>query len=248
VFQILRSDFKAVFERDPAVRNIFEIVFCYPGFHALLFHRLAHALWRRKIRFLGRIVSHLGRFFTGIEIHPGAVIGRGFFIDHGMGVVVGETAEIGDNCTLYHGVTLGGTSWAKEKRHPTLGNNVIIGAGAKVLGPFKVGDNSRIGSNSVVVSEVPPNSTVVGVPGRVVIADGRRTERKVDLEHGRLPDPEAKAISCLFDQLRSLEDRVKEMSKEQEVLRSRLERREEEEITDATLDQGPVRSTGTGES
>jgi serine O-acetyltransferase len=216
----LKEDFKAVFERDPAVRNVAEIIFCYPGFHAILFYRLGHALWTRKFFFLGRLVSHLGRFFTGIEIHPGAQIGRGFFIDHGMGVVIGETAEIGDNCTLYHGVTLGGTSWAKEKRHPTLENNVVVGAGAKILGPFTVGENCRIGANSVVVKEVPAHSTVVGVPGRVVMTAGVKQEReRADLEHGRLPDPQAKAISCLFDQVVSLEKKVKELTQEIETLR-----------------------------
>ncbi|MDO3379494.1 serine O-acetyltransferase [Geoalkalibacter halelectricus] len=212
MLESIKEDIKAVFDRDPAVRSVAEVIFCYPGFHAMLFYRLAHWLWLRKFYFLGRFVSHLGRFFTGIEIHPGARIGSGFFIDHGMGVVIGETAEIGDNCTLYHGVTLGGTSWAKEKRHPTLGNNVIIGSGAKVLGPFTVGDNSKIGSNSVVVKEVPPNSTVVGVPGRMVISGGHKVEERVDLEHDKLPDPEAKAISCLFDQVRALERKVKELS------------------------------------
>jgi serine O-acetyltransferase len=223
VFQTLKEDFKAVFERDPAVRGIMEIVFCYPGFHAVLFHRLAHALWERGFYLPGRLLSHFGRFLTGIEIHPGAKIGRGLFIDHGMGVVIGETAEIGDNCTLYHGVTLGGTSWAREKRHPTLGNNVVIGSGAKVLGPFRVGDNSKIGSNSVVVKEVPDNSTVVGVPGRVVLSGGQPLERKTDLEHGQLPDPEAKAISCLFDQIRTLERKVRELNEEQERLRAELD-------------------------
>ncbi len=223
MLQTLREDFKVVFERDPAVRSVFEIIFCYPGFHALLFYRLAHSLWKSRLYFLGRLVSHLGRFFTGIQIHPGARIGRGFFIDHGMGVVIGETAEIGDNCTLYHGVTLGGTSWAKEKRHPTLGNNVVVGSGAKILGPFTVGDNSKIGSNSVVVKEVPENSTVVGVPGRIVLSEGQKTEAKADLEHGKLPDPEAKAISCLFDQIRALERKVAELTEEQTLLRSQLE-------------------------
>ncbi len=212
MFETLKEDLKVVFDRDPAVRGKLEICFCYPGFHAILLHRLAHALWRRKFYFLGRLTSHFSRFCTGIEIHPGAKIGKGFFIDHGMGVVIGETAEIGDNCTLYHGVTLGGTSWAKEKRHPTLGNNVVVGSGAKILGPFTVGDNSKIGSNSVVVREVPPNSTVVGVPGRIVLSDGQKAEDRADLEHGRLPDPEAKAISCLFDQIRALEAKVKLLS------------------------------------
>lgn len=222
MIQTLRDDFKAVFERDPAVRSVFEIIFCYPGFHAMFFYRLGHWFWTNQLYFLGRLVSHLGRFLTGIEIHPGAKIGRGFFIDHGMGVVIGETAEIGDNCTLYHGVTLGGTSWAKEKRHPTLGDNVVVGSGAKILGPFTVGDNSKVGSNSVVVKEVPANSTVVGVPGRVVFSEGQKPEPKADLEHGRLPDPEAKAIACLFDQIQSLEKRVRELTEEQEELRSRL--------------------------
>lgn len=221
----LKNDIQAIYDRDPAVRSIAEVLFCYPGFHAMLFYRLGHAFWQRKLYFLGRLTSHLGRFFTGIEIHPGATIGRGFFIDHGMGVVIGETAEIGENCTLYHGVTLGGTSWAKEKRHPTLGDNVVVGSGAKVLGPFLVGDNAKIGSNSVVVKEVPADSTVVGVPGRVVYSGGQKVDRrgtersKADLEHGQLPDPEAKAISCLFDQIRSLEKRVKELDKELADLR-----------------------------
>lgn len=218
MFQTLREDFRVVFERDPAVRGVFEILLCYPGFHAVLFYRLAHWFWTRKFYLAGRFTSHVGRFLTGIEIHPGAQIGKGFFIDHGMGVVIGETAEIGENCTLYHGVTLGGTSWAKEKRHPTLGNNVIIGSGAKVLGPFTVGNDSKIGSNSVVVKEVPENSTVVGIPGKVVISAGHK-ESRVDLEHGKLPDPEAKAIECLFDQVRALEKKVKELTAEQERLK-----------------------------
>lgn len=212
MFESLREDFRVVFERDPAVRSVAEIIFCYPGFHAMLFYRLAHTLWQSKFYFLGRFVSHLGRFFTGIEIHPGARIGRGFFIDHGMGVVIGETAEIGNNCTLYHGVTLGGTTWAKEKRHPTLRDNVVIGSGAKILGPFEVGENSKIGSNSVVVKAVPANSTVVGIPGKVVVSEERiGKEEKADLEHGQLPDPQAKAIECLFEQIRHLEDEVAQL-------------------------------------
>ncbi|MGE4344288.1 MAG: serine O-acetyltransferase [Geoalkalibacter sp.] len=220
MFDTLKQDIKAVYDRDPAVRSVAEVLFCYPGFHALLFYRLARALWTRKLYFFGRFVSHIGRFLTGIEIHPGARIGKGFFIDHGMGVVIGETAEIGENCTLYHGVTLGGTSWAKEKRHPTLGDNVIIGSGAKVLGPFTVGSGSKIGSNSVVVKEVPPNSTVVGVPGRMVISEGKKVEEKLDLSHDKLPDPEAKAISCLFDQIRALERKVKDLSDQLNEVRS----------------------------
>src|SRR5512144_1148405 len=170
MFAALKQDIKAVFDRDPAARSVPEVIFCYPGLHALWFHRVAHWFWKHEFYFIGRFISHLGRFFTGIEIHPGATIGQGCFIDHGVGVVIGETAEIGDNVTLYHGVTLGGVSWEKVKRHPTIEDNVVIGSGAKVLGPFTVGKGSRIGSNSVVVKEVPAHSTVVGVPGRIVIS------------------------------------------------------------------------------
>ena len=230
MFDNLKDDLKAVFDRDPAVRNIFEIFLCYPGFHAMLFYRLSHRLWMRKFYLLGRFVSHLGRFFTGIEIHPGAKIGRGFFIDHGMGVVIGETAEIGENCTLYHQVTLGGTSWAKEKRHPTLGNNVVVGSGAKILGPFTVGDNAKVGSNSVVVKEVPPNGTVVGVPGRLVMSGEKTTG--VDLQHGNLPDPVAKVVSCMMDQIHNLEKKVGELTIEQQRLVAELDRRHETEAVE----------------
>ena len=221
MFKRLHEDIKAIFERDPAARSILEVIFCYPGLHAVWIHRISHWLWTHKQFFLGRLLSHMGRFFTGIEIHPGATIGRKFFIDHGMGVVIGETAEIGNNVTLYHGVTLGGVSWEKVKRHPTVEDNVVIGSGAKVLGPFTVGSGSRIGSNSVVVKEVPPNSTVVGVPGRVVMAAEKRAE-KTELDHGKLPDPEAKAIACLFDQIRELERKFSEMEKEYVILKNRL--------------------------
>ena len=179
MFDRLREDIRVVFDRDPAARSTFEILTAYPGVHAMLFHRLAHGLWGLGAKWLARVVSHIGRWLTGIEIHPGAVIGRRFFIDHGMGVVIGETAVIGDDCTLYHGVTLGGTSWQKGKRHPTLGNDVVVGAGAKVLGPIDIGDGARIGSNSVVVRSVPANSTVVGVPGRLI----ERKEPRFDTEH-----------------------------------------------------------------
>ncbi|WP_224981807.1 serine O-acetyltransferase [Geomonas agri] len=217
----LKSDIKAVFDRDPAARSVLEVIFCYPGLHALWFHRVAHWLWKHELFFLGRFTSHLGRFFTGIEIHPGATIGKGFFIDHGMGVVIGETAEIGDNVTLYHGVTLGGVSWEKVKRHPTLMDNVVIGSGAKILGPFTVGKDSKVGSNSVVVKEVPPNSTVVGIPGRVVMATEKPQDRP-DLEHGKMPDPEAKAISCLFDQIRELERKYAALAAEHEALKKKI--------------------------
>jgi len=227
VFQSLKEDIKAVFDRDPAVRSTLEVICCYPGFHAVLFHRVSHWLWKREFYFLGRFLSHIARFLTGIEIHPGATIGKGFFIDHGMGVVIGETAEIGDNVTLYHGVTLGGVTWDKVKRHPTVDDGVVIGSGAKVLGPFTVGKGAKIGSNSVVVKEVPPNSTVVGIPGRVVMAQEEvKEEARPDLEHGKLPDPEAKAISCLFDQIRALERKIAELNEEQSRLRALLDEKE----------------------
>lgn len=223
MFARLREDIHAVFDRDPAARSSLEVFFCYPGLHALWFHRVAHWLWIREFFFLGRFLSHIGRFLTGIEIHPGARIGKKFFIDHGMGVVIGETAEIGDNVTLYHGVTLGGVSWEKTKRHPTIEDNVVIGSGAKILGPFVVGADSKVGSNSVVVKEVPPNSTVVGIPGRVVMTTEKPTD-KVDLEHGKLPDPEAKAISCLFDQIRELEKKYSALKAEHEALKQQVEK------------------------
>jgi serine O-acetyltransferase len=218
MFKRLQEDIQSVFQRDPAARSVFEVLFCYPGLHAVWIYRIAHWFWTRKLYFPGRFLSHVGRFLTGIEIHPGATIGRKFFIDHGMGVVIGETAEIGDNVTMYHGVTLGGVSLEKVKRHPTIEDNVVIGSGAKVLGPFTVGKGSRIGSNSVVVKEVPPNSTVVGVPGRIVISPDK-SPGKTDLEHGKLPDPEAKAIACLFDQIRELERKFGELSKDYENLK-----------------------------
>ncbi len=221
MFNKIREDIYSVFDRDPAARSVLEIIFCYPGLHAVWFYRIAHWFWTHELYFLGRFTSHIGRFLTGIEIHPGAQIGKKFFIDHGMGVVIGETAEIGDNVTLYHGVTLGGVTWDKVKRHPTVEDNVVIGSGSKVLGPFTVGKGAKIGSNSVVVKEVPPSATVVGIPGRVVMQQDKKVdqEERPDLEHGNLPDPEAKAISCLFDQIRALEQKVQDLS-------SRLEKAE----------------------
>lgn len=207
MFRRLQSDIQAVFDRDPAARSSWEIIFCYPGLHAIWFYRLSHWLWMRRRFFLGRFVSHLGRFFTGIEIHPGATIGAGFFIDHGMGVVIGETAEIGDNVTLYHGVTLGGVSWRKEKRHPTLGDHVVVGAGAKVLGPITIGEHSRIGANSVVVKDVPPHSVVVGVPGRSRSRQGPLAEESghEDLQHNRLHDTTMEALQQIMARLAVLE-------------------------------------------
>ena len=175
MFSRLKSDLSIVFDRDPAARSYWEIITTYPGVYAILFHRLAHRLWKLKLYWFGRAISHIGRFFTGIEIHPGAVIGQRFFIDHGMGVVIGETAVIGDDCTLYHGVTLGGTSWKQGKRHPTLENKVVVGAGAKILGPITIGSSAKIGSNAVVISDVPANATAIGIPARVVDSEKKKT-------------------------------------------------------------------------
>jgi len=213
MFGTLRRDIRAVFERDPAARSLPEVLFCYPGLHAIWMYRLSHWSWTHSLKFLGRFLSHLGRFLTGIEIHPGARLGPGLFIDHGMGVVIGETAEIGENVTIYQGVTLGGTSLEKVKRHPTIGNNVVIGSGAKVLGPFTVGENSRIGSGSVVVKEVPANSVVVGVPGRVTHRDGKKVEHGIDLNMTDLPDPVARAIQSLMDRVGELERALAELTR-----------------------------------
>lgn len=213
----LKEDVGTVFERDPAARNLFEVLTSYPGLHALLAHRCAHELWRIGFRNLARFLSHLGRFLTGVEIHPGAEIGRRFFIDHGMGVVIGETAIIRDDVTLYQGVTLGGTSLRKEKRHPTVENCVIIGAGATVLGPVVIGCNAKIGSGSVVVKDVPPDSTVVGVPGRVVEGGGVHrdpVEHIIVLDHDRLPDPMARALGSMAQYIHRLEKRVDQLESE----------------------------------
>lgn len=212
MWQTLKRDIQAVFERDPAARSVLEVLLCYPGLHALYFHRLAHWLWRHRLYLLGRVVSHLGRFVTGIEIHPAARIGPGLFIDHGMGVVIGETAEIGENVTLYQGVTLGGTSLERKKRHPTIENNVVIGAGATLLGPFTVGEGSRIGAGSVVVKEVPPHSVVVGVPGRVTYREGQRLAPVIDLDMTDLPDQVARAIQCLVERVQELEGLKRELT------------------------------------
>jgi len=200
MFGRIRDDIKAVKERDPAAKNTVEVLLCYPGLHALFFHRLAHFFFRRGLVLLPRMLSHLSRFLTGIEIHPGARIGESFFIDHGMGVVIGETTEIGSNVTLYQGVTLGGTGKEAGKRHPTIGDNVVIGAGAKVLGPIEVGDNCRIGAGSVVLKSAPPNSTVVGIPARVVYYNGEKLPA-VNLNHTDMPDPVAEALNQLQDQI-----------------------------------------------
>jgi serine O-acetyltransferase len=216
----LRRDIRAVRERDPAARSTLEVLLCYPGVHALAFHRLAHAMWRHGWKIPARFLSHVSRFVTGIEIHPAAKLGPGLFIDHGMGVVIGETAEVGENVTLLQGVTLGGTSLKREKRHPTLGNNVVVGAGAKIIGAFKIGDGSRIGAGSVVVREVPTNSVVVGVPGRVTYRDGQRVAGDIDLDQTDLPDPVSKAIEQLVDRIRVLEGELETVRKKLEEERA----------------------------
>jgi serine O-acetyltransferase len=208
LFNILREDIQTVFAKDPAARSIPEVLCCYPGLHALWFHRLAHFLWGHRLRLLARFLSHVSRWFTGIEIHPGAKIGRRFFIDHGAGVVIGETAEVGDDVLMYQGVVLGGTSLKKEKRHPTIGNNVIVGAGAIALGAIIIGDGARVGAGSVVVRPVPPRATVVGVPGRIT-EDGQKPV--VDLEHGRLPDPVAEVIRIVIREQEKLGDRLRKL-------------------------------------
>ncbi|MEA5619093.1 serine O-acetyltransferase [Cronbergia sp. UHCC 0137] len=209
-FEPLFSDFRIIFERDPAARNWLEVIFCYPGFHALCLYRFAHWLHLCKVGFIPRLISHLGRFLTGIEIHPGAEIGKGVFIDHGMGVVIGETAIVGDYTLIYQGVTLGGTGKESGKRHPTLGNNVVVGAGAKVLGNIQISDRVRIGAGSIVLRDVPPDSTVVGIPGRIV----SRKQQNGLLEHGKLPDLEATAIRSLLSRIEKLEQQLQILTKD----------------------------------
>ncbi|MBF0124910.1 MAG: serine O-acetyltransferase [Magnetococcales bacterium] len=214
MFERLRQDIRAVFERDPAARTIVEVLLCYPGVHALLLHRLAHGLWRYRAKLLARLVSYLARMLTGIEIHPGALIGQGFFVDHGMGVVIGETTEIGANVTIYHGVTLGGTSWSKGKRHPTLEEGVIVGAGAKILGPITIGHHARVGSNAVVVRDVPANTTVVGIPGRVLMGRQVTDDSNGFPTYGQsdaMPDPVAKAVTCMLDRIHQMDRRIKQL-------------------------------------
>ncbi len=224
MFERMREDIQSVFHRDPAARNTLEVLICYPGLHAVWLHRVAHWLWGADWKLLARLVSHVGRWLTGIEIHPGARIGRRFFIDHGMGVVIGETAEIGNDVTLYHGVTLGGTSWNKGKRHPTLEDGVIVGAGAKILGPFTVGAGAKIGSNAVVTRAVPAGATAVGIPGRIIVKvdEEQEAKRKAMAEkigfdaYGvgeDMPDPVARAIGQLLDHLQAVDGRLEGMCK-----------------------------------
>lgn len=208
MWDTIKSDIKAVYENDPAARSTFEIIFTYSGIHAIWHHRTAHWFYKKKWYTIARIISQASRFITGIEIHPGARLGKRLFIDHGMGIVIGETCEIGDDVVLYQGVTLGGTGNEKGKRHPTIGNNVVISSGAKVLGSFRVGDNSRIGANAVVLKEVPPNSTVVGIPGKIVKRDGVRIQR---LNHGDLPDPIIDICHGLTNEIDKLKEQVAEL-------------------------------------
>jgi serine O-acetyltransferase len=223
MFGRIREDIQCVFERDPAARNVWEVLTCYPGFHALQLHRVSHTLWRIKLRWMARFMSHITRFLTGIEIHPGAQIGRRVFIDHGMGVVIGETAEIGEDCTLYHGVTLGGVSWNQGKRHPTLGKGVVVGAGAKILGPFVVGDGAKVGSNSVVVKPVPAGATVVGIPARIVEAgpaqaEGGRKAFDAYAVSADLDDPLNKVLLTLGGRTEDIDGRLAEILQRLEEL------------------------------
>jgi len=224
MFDRLREDIRVVFERDPAARSTLEVLTAYPGLHAVGMHRISHRLWGWRWYWVARVLSHISRWFTGIEIHPGATIGRRFFIDHGMGVVIGETAVIGDDCTLYHGVTLGGTTWKKGKRHPTLGNNVVVGAGAKILGPILIGDNARIGSNSVVVRDAPAGATVVGIPGRIMARkDDAKAQQRAAIakkigfdaygQSPEMPDPVAHALDCIFDHMRLVDHKLQQLDK-----------------------------------
>lgn len=211
LWRLLGEDVRCVFQRDPAARSRLEVVLTYPGVHAIIMHRLAHRLWRRNWRFSARVIAFISRALSNVDIHPGASIGRRFFIDHGAGVVIGETAVVGDDCTLYHGVTLGGTSWNAGKRHPTLGNGVMVGAGAKVLGPLELGDGVRVGANSVVVESVPAGRTVIGIPGRVVRnrPASNSAQPGIDLDHHLVPDPVGKAIGCLLDRIDHLERKLR---------------------------------------
>ena len=249
MFNHLREDINIVFDRDPAARTKAEILITYSGVHAVILHRMNHWLWRNNFKFTARFFSSFTRWLTGIEIHPGAVIGKRFFIDHGMGVVVGETAVIGDDCTLYHGVTLGGTSWNKGKRHPTLGKGVVVGAGAKILGPIEIGDNARVGSNSVIVRSVPNDATVVGIPGR--IANAERTKPSPEQEaiakkigfdaYGtshEIPDPVAVAINRMLEHIHTLDKEVEQMCHEIKALGGRIDDKKVVEINSSPVDDG----------
>ena len=252
MFERIKEDIASVFDRDPAARNTFEVVTNYPGLHALLLHRLAHKFWRRRLFWLGRTLSTFSRWLTGIEIHPGAQIGRRFFIDHGMGVVIGETAIIGDDVTLYQGVTLGGTSWNKGKRHPTLKDGVVVGAGAKVLGPFEVGENAKIGSNAVVTKAVPAQATVVGIPGRIILKSVPTEKPQVDESKRKkmeenfgfdayglseeMPDPVARSIRSILDHMHVVDERMNTMCKSLSKLDQDYQKQDVPSIDEKDLD------------
>ncbi|RMH52304.1 MAG: serine O-acetyltransferase [Zetaproteobacteria bacterium] len=244
MIEAIREDIATAFDRDPAARTWWEVVTSYPGLHAIWCYRVAHRLWRHGWHWAARFLMHLARWATGIEIHPGATIGRRFFIDHGMGVVIGETTEIGDDVTLYHGVTLGGTTWRKEKRHPTLGNGVVVGAGAKILGAITIGDESRIGANSVVLRDVPPHSTVVGIPGTVVgTTESMIVDGKINLDHHLLPDPVAEALKHVLKMIDDLNARVDGLHPGEEDERARRlheDMRKEHERLDRFLGGGGI--------
>ena len=233
MFERIREDIYCIFERDPAARNVFEIVTTYPGIHAVIIHRASHWLWRSGFKWLARVLSNVARLFTGIEIHPGATIGRRFFIDHGMGVVIGETAEIGDDCTLYHGVTLGGTSWQKGKRHPTLCNDVVVGAGAKILGPITLANGARVGSNAVVVKDVPEGATVTGIPGRIVTPRKHQEKRREEIAQKMgfdaygatqdMSDPVANTMNRMLDHIHLMDERMEKLCEEVHRLGGKLE-------------------------
>ena len=260
ILKKLKEEFGCIFERDPAAQSYFEIFTTYPGVHAVLVHRLSHRFWTFGLRWPARFLAMLSRWWTGIEIHPGAEIGRRFFIDHGMGVVIGETAVIGDDCTLYHGVTLGGTSWKKGKRHPTLGNGVVIGAGAKVLGPIEVGDGARIGSNSVVLKNVPAGATMVGIPGHMVSADRVAQEARRQAIASRLgfdaygmtpdmPDPVAHAINHMLDHMQVLDEQIKELKRALQEQGIAVSEQPLPELECCGLQDGPEReSRGQGDA
>ena len=252
MFKQLKEDISIVFDRDPAARNKLEVIVTYPGFHAIVLHRFNHWLWRANLKFIARFFAFFSRWFTGIEIHPGAVIGRRFFIDHGMGIVIGETAVIGDDCTLYHGVTLGGTSWQKGKRHPTLGNGVVVGAGAKVLGPIDIGDKAKIGSNAVVVRAVPNDATIVGIPGRIVSEypvepspEQEAMAEKIGFSayaaSQEMPDPVAVAINSMLAHIHQMDKEMEAMCREIKSLGGGIDERSVEEISSSPIDDG----TGT---
>jgi serine O-acetyltransferase len=250
----IKEDIACVFERDPAAQSVLEVLTIYPGFHAVMIHRLSHRLWQSGLKWFARFLAHIGRWLTGIEIHPGAVIGRRFFIDHGMGVVIGETALIGDDCTLYHGVTLGGTTWNKGKRHPTLHNGVVVGAGAKILGPIEIGEGARVGSNSVVLKPVPAGATIVGIPGHIVDSNTKKirlpldeTVAKADFDpygtKADMPDPVAHAINRMQTHINLLNEQITSMQQELnqagiQCLRTKLEPLSDCHIADTYAEDG----------